>query len=132
MQDGESQGRDTFWLPRAGKTSIMISAGEQVRLLNGLLDGKLPFSEKNISILRDIMRVTETSKCTLYGKAGSGMNTEGHCNLGWFIGFVESGGEVYVFACNITDGENPSGLVVREIVTDVLPEKVISLMQRWK
>ncbi|MBL6956044.1 MAG: class D beta-lactamase [Chlorobium phaeobacteroides] len=118
-----SSGIDTFWLPREGKTSITISADEQVALLNRLLDGKLPFSEKNISILRDIMKVTETSKGTLYGKTGSGMDVEGKWNLGWFTGFVESGGEVYVFACNITGGENPSGIVAREIVEDVLKAK---------
>jgi len=118
-----SSGTDTFWLPREGKTSITISADEQAALLNRLLDGKLPFSEKNILILRDIMMVTETSKGTLYGKTGSGMDAEGKWNLGWFTGFVESGGEVYVFACNITGGENPSGIVAREIVEDVLKAK---------
>jgi len=118
-----SSGVDTFWLPREGKISIMISADEQVALLNRLLDGKLPFSEKNISVLRDIMKATETSKGALYGKTGSGMDAAGHWNLGWFTGFAESGGEVYVFACNITGGENPSGLVAREIVVDVLRAK---------
>lgn len=113
-----SSGIDTFWLPRQGKTSIMISANEQVALLNNLLDRKLPFTEKNIAVLRDIMRVAKTEKGVLYGKTGSGTNPEGKWSLGWFVGFLESGGTTYVFACNITGGENPSGKVAREIVEE--------------
>ena len=115
-----SAGIDVFWLPRSGRESIVISAYEQVKLLNKLLDGKLPFSEQSVAILRDVMKVAETEKGTLYGKTGSGMDAEGNWSLGWFVGFLESEGDVYVFACNITGGENPSGKVAREIVENVL------------
>ncbi|RDD31525.1 penicillin binding protein transpeptidase domain-containing protein [Prosthecochloris sp. ZM] len=118
-----ASGIDTFWLPRPGKTSIMISANEQVSLLNKLLEGKLPFSKEHVAILKDIMLVKETCRGKLYGKTGSGMDEEGHWNLGWFVGFIESGGEVHIFACNITDGDNPSGLIAREIVIEVLNAK---------
>ena len=114
-----SAGVDTFWLPREGRVSIIISADEQVSLLNELLDGKLPFSEKNIAILRDIMQVEKTEKGTLYGKTGSGKGPDGKWKLGWFVGFLESGGRTYVFACNITDGENPWSKNARAIVENV-------------
>jgi len=113
-----SAGIDTFWLPRPNTKPILISTDEQVALLNKLLDGKLPFSKKNISVLRDIMQVVKTEKGVLYGKTGSGANSEGKWSLGWFVGFLESGGKTYVFACNITGGENPSGKVAREIVEE--------------
>jgi len=114
-----SGGIDTFWLnPEAGKP-IMISADEQVALLDKLLDGKLPFDEKNVAILKDIMQVAKTAKGTLYGKTGSGRSTDGKGSLGWFVGFLKSGGTTYVFACNITGGENSSGKVARAIVEDV-------------
>ena len=113
-----SSGIDTFWLPRPDTTSIKISAEEQVELLNKLLDGKLPFSEKNIATLRDIMMAEKTEKGTLYGKTGSGMRSDGKWNLGLFVGFLEYGGSTYVFACNITGGENPSGSVAKQIVID--------------
>jgi beta-lactamase class D len=115
-----SAGIDSFWLVRPMATSIMISADEQVELLNKLLDGRLPFSEKNVALLKDIMKITTTEKGTLYGKTGSGPGADGKWVLGWFVGFVESGGAVYVFACNITDGEEPSGLTARGIVQNVL------------
>jgi beta-lactamase class D len=118
-----SAGIDIFWLPRPDTVSIMISADEQAALLNKLLDGKLPFSEGNIGILRDIMLVEKTEKGALYGKTGSGMDADENWNLGWFVGFLESGGTTCVFACNITGGENPSGKVARSIVENIFRSK---------
>jgi beta-lactamase class D len=114
-----SAGIDTFWLPRSGKAGMLISANEQVALLNKLLDGRLPFSGKELKTLRDVMLVAETPKGKLYGKTGSGRSADGQEELGWFVGFLESGGVVYVFACNITGGEHPSGKAARAIVENV-------------
>jgi len=112
-----SPGIDIFWLPKPGRTSITISADEQVALLNRLLDGKLPFAEKNVAALKDVMKATATEKGTLYGKTGSGTSVDGE--LGWYVGFLESNGTTYVFACNITGGEDPSGKSARSIVENV-------------
>ncbi len=114
-----SSGIDIFWLPRPNTTPIKISADEQVALLNKLLDGKLPFSERNIAILRDIMQSEKTDKGTLYGKTGSGTGPDGKWNLGWFVGFLQSGDATYVFACNITGGHNPSGKTARAIIESI-------------
>ena len=113
-----SSGIDTFWLPRPNTYPIMISAEEQAALLNKLLDGKLPFSENNIAILKDIMRLKKTDKGILYGKTGSSGS-----GLGWFVGFVESQKGAYVFACNITGRKDASGKTAREIVENVLISK---------
>jgi beta-lactamase class D len=114
-----SAGIDIFWLPRQDTTSIKISADEQADLLNKLLDGKLPFLAENIVILRDIMLVEKTDKGALYGKTGSGMDSDGNWNLGWFVGFLESGDTTYVFVCNVTGGESPSGVTAKKIVQDI-------------
>ncbi len=118
-----SAGIDVFWLSRPNTTSIMISADEQVDLLNKLLDGNLPFSEKNIGILRDIMLVKKTEKGALYGKTGSGMDSDDNWNLGWFVGFLEHDDNTYVFACNVTRGKDPSGKTARSIVANVFRSK---------
>lgn len=112
-----SSGIDIFWLPKSERSSITINADEQVVLLTRLLDGKMPFAEKNVAVLKDIMKVTATEKGTLYGKTGSGTSEDGR--LGWFVGFLESKGVTYVFACNITGGEDPSGKAARSIVENV-------------
>ncbi|MCB9757965.1 MAG: class D beta-lactamase [Candidatus Omnitrophica bacterium] len=114
-----SAGIDIFWLNPSDKTPLIISADEQVALLNKLLDGQLPFSETNIAILRDIMQVTKTEKGILYGKTGSGMSPDGKWSLGWFVGFLEHRSTTYVFACNITGGEKPSGKEARTIVENI-------------
>jgi beta-lactamase class D len=114
-----SAGIDIFWLPKSGSASIMISADEQVELLSKLFDGKLPFNGKNVDVLKNIMQVAKTEKGTLYGKTGSGMNDDGKWTLGWFVGFLEHNGTTYVFACNITGGEEPSGKVARTIIENV-------------
>jgi len=115
-----SSGIDIFWLPKPGKTSVMISADEQAVLLSNLLDGKLPFSQRNILILKDVMQISKTERGTLYGKTGSGTQANGKGDLGWFVGFLESKGIAYVFVCNITGGKNPSGKIARAIVENVL------------
>lgn len=109
---------DRFWLPSENYTPIQISADEQVDLLNALLDGNLPFDKNNIAILKDIMRVAETEKGVLYGKTGSGQGADGNWNLGWFVGFLESHGKVYVFACNMTGGDSPSGIIARKLAEE--------------
>ena len=114
-----TSGIDTFWLLRPGEKSIEISAQQQVALLNKLLDGKLPFSSKNIAILKDILTAEKTDKGTLFGKTGSAFDAQGKGVLGWYVGFLESKGVVYVFACNITGGENPSGKTARGIVEEI-------------
>lgn len=115
-----SAGIDIFWLDRSDKDPIAISATEQVALLGRLLDGKLPFSPQNVAVLKDIMTALKTEKGTLYGKTGSAMNAEGKGTIGWYVGFLESNGDVFTFACNITDGKDPSGKVARGMVEDVL------------
>ncbi len=115
-----SAGIDIFWLDPPERDPIRISAREQVELLNRLLDGKLPFADRHIATLKDVMKAVETDKGTLYGKTGSGMGPDGKWSLGWYVGFVESGGTTRVFACNITGGAEPSGKTARAIVEDVL------------
>lgn len=114
-----SSGVDLFWLPGKGRTSITISADEQVSLLNKLFDHQLPFSERNIGILREVLRVSETPQGVLYGKTGTGLGADGRPDLGWFVGFLERGGKTYLFACNLTGPGNPTGLTARRYVEDL-------------
>ena len=113
-----SSGIDVFWLPEKDRKTILISPIEQALQVKKLINGKLPFSEKSKSVLKDVMQVKEGKNGVLYGKTGSGMNEEGVFTLGWFVGYVESGGNVFTFAC-LTQGENANGLRARKIVTEI-------------
>lgn len=120
-----SSGVDSFWLPSKDTKPLLIGAQEQVALLNRLLSGEMPFSAKNIAILKDIMRLgTADNGAVLYGKTGSGTDPLSGQALGWFVGFLENGERVTVFACNVT-GVDPeiSGKTARTVVEQELESR---------
>jgi len=120
--DGDTAaGIDVFWLPAEGRKTILISAEEQAELLRRLVSGEMPFSEKTVQELREIMRVKTTDKGELFGKTGSGAGADGTYRLGWFVGFVQSGGSVHPFAC-VVRGEGLMGKDARAIVESIFAD----------
>ncbi len=106
-----------FWL----QSSLKISANEQVEFLRRLHTGQLPFSKHSMDIVLDIMKLSENNETIFRGKTGTaGNRKKGIATLGWFVGSVTRGREVYVFATNIRGGENPSGRTARKITEDIL------------
>jgi beta-lactamase class D len=95
---------------------------EQAKLLCRLNAGKLSFSKQSIKFLKDIMMIKTTATGVLYGKTGSGADETGMYTLGWFVGFVESNGKTYSFACAIK-GENVMGKDARAIVELILEKQ---------
>jgi beta-lactamase class D len=87
---------DYFWL--GGQ--LKISADEQVEFLKKLQAGRLPVSPRSIEIVKDILVLEKTPAYTLSAKTGGGSIREGTL-IGWFVGYLETGGNVYFFACNI-------------------------------
>ncbi|HBC87641.1 MAG TPA: penicillin binding protein transpeptidase domain-containing protein [Lentisphaeria bacterium] len=114
-----SSGIDVFWLPAKGRKTVLISPEEQAGLICSLVTGKLPFSEKAQALLKDIMTIKKTDRGILYGKTGSGSDDTGKFNLGWFVGYVESNGKPYAFACAIK-GESLTGKDARTMVEAIL------------
>lgn len=114
-----SAGLDVFWLPAKGRTTLLITPEQQAELLVRLVKGELPFSAKSQAALKEIMRTKTTERGTLYGKTGSGAGEDGAYNLGWFVGYVESGGQTYAFAMN-TRGGGLSGKDARAMVEAIL------------
>jgi beta-lactamase class D len=93
-----SGGITRFWLA----SSLRISADEQVRFLRALHDGKLGLSPRTTATVKDIMVQEKTPDYTLRAKTGGGPKGPGKA-LGWYVGWVETRGNVYFFALN-TDG----------------------------
>ena len=116
-----SAGIDVFWLPNPGRKTVLISPGEQAQLLAKLVTGKLPVSEKARATLREVMFIEKTPLGSFSGKTGTGTNEAGNYNLGWFVGYVETSGKTYAFAC-LLQGSNVMGKDARAIVETVLKE----------
>ena len=56
---------------------------------------------------------------TLYGKTGTGAENGRNTN-GWFVGFLETDGNVYCFSLNMQDSEGASGSAASEAAVNIL------------
>ena len=117
-----SAGIDVFWLPAKGRKTILISPTEQAQLMHKLVAGKLPFSKTSLAVLKELMAIKKTDNGVLFGKTGSGTGDRGTFVLGWFVGYVESNGRTYAFACT-AQGENIMSKDTRAIVETVLEKQ---------
>nr|AIA13557.1 Penicillin binding protein transpeptidase domain protein [uncultured bacterium] len=106
-----SGGIDNFWL----NGGLRISADEQVEFLKKFYAGRLPVSKRSTEIVKDILILEKTPEYTLSAKTGGGSIAEG-TYIGWFVGYVETKGNVYFFATNIEGASYPA---IREKRIDV-------------
>jgi beta-lactamase class D len=114
-----SAGIDVFWLPAPGRKTLLVTPREQAKLMGKLVSGKLPFAEKSRAVIKNVMTIKKTDHGLLYGKTGSSADDTGKYTLGWFVGYVESNGKTYAFACT-AKGDNVMGKDARTIVEKVL------------
>lgn len=99
-----------FWLDG----SLQISALEQVDFLKKVIARTLPFSASSYETLRDIMLVEQTTHHTL--RAKTGWARVASPQVGWYVGYVETADDVWVFAGNI-DVNRDADLPLRQQVT---------------
>jgi len=107
-----SGGISKFWL---GST-LKISANKQVQFIKQILTNALPVSQNSIKIVKTIIKLEETEKGFLYGKTGS----QGGSILGWFVGFVETSNNTFIFATNIKNGKGANGFKAKDITKEIL------------
>jgi beta-lactamase class D len=88
-------GIDHFWLDG----DLRISARQQVDFLRRLYNNDLPFSQRTMDIVKDILIVKKTPDYTLRAKAGWVVLPE--YQLGWWVGYLEQNDDVYFFALNL-------------------------------
>ena len=98
MQTGKDI--DTFWL----NGDLRISAEEQINFLKNLYENKLPFNKDNMLLLKELLLIEQNSNYKLYAKTGLTMRVENQ--IGWYVGFVETEDEIWIFASNL-DIKNP-------------------------
>lgn len=113
-----SRGLDMFWL----EGGFRITPIAQVDFLKKLYKEEVPFSERSISMVKDIMIEEETSDYILRAKTGWALKP---IEIGWWIGWVERDDNVCFFALNIDISSNEDGKQRKQLVKKVLREEGI-------
>jgi len=98
-----------FWLGGG----LEISAIEQVLFLAALYQGELSLSDTTTETVLDIITLYETEDYRFYGKTGTRASD---LALAWFIGIIEQGEDVYVFAFNVAAAPDVRSDLLRDIL----------------
>ncbi|WP_375468462.1 class D beta-lactamase [uncultured Nostoc sp.] len=101
---------DRFWLQQP----LQITPKEQIEFLQRLYQGDLPFSQRTINLVKDIMVREQTPDYTLRGKTGWLTSTKPE--VGWFVGYLEQNKNVYFFATTL-DMQKPEDAAARIEIT---------------
>jgi beta-lactamase class D len=99
-----------FWLDGP----LQITPRQQIEFLQKLYRDELPFAQRTVDLVKDIMVVERTPNYVLSGKTG--WATAAEPELGWFVGYLEQNDNVYFFATNI-DIQDDDDLPARIEVT---------------
>lgn len=94
-QIGTAADIDRFWLQKP----LQITPKEQIKFLQRLYQGDLPFSQRTINLVKDIMVREQTPDYTLRGKTGWLTSTKPE--VGWFVGYLEQNKNVYFFVTTL-------------------------------
>jgi beta-lactamase class D len=95
---GSKEDIDRFWL----QGELRITPQEQIQFLRHLYKNELPFSERSLSIVKDILIVEKTPDYTIRAKTGwVGFEGMAKPEIGWYVGYLEKGDNIYFFATNI-------------------------------
>ncbi|MBX7046958.1 MAG: class D beta-lactamase [Ignavibacteria bacterium] len=90
-----SEGVDMFWL----KGKMRITAMEQLDLQRKIYENKIPFKQRSIDILKDIMINEKGADYILRLKTGTAVNDDS--KVGWLVGYLTVKDNVYLFALNV-------------------------------
>jgi beta-lactamase class D len=110
--DGEQ-----FWLDG----SLTISAVQQVAFLKQVVERSLPYRASSYETLKTIMLVEEGPRYRLYAKSGWAARTVP--GVGWYVGYVEAGGDTWLFALNVGTRSAADLPLRKQIALDALRAK---------
>ncbi|SMF93783.1 beta-lactamase class D [Methylomagnum ishizawai] len=109
----------TFWLDG----SLQISPLEQIAFLKKLYRRSLPFGAAAYEGLRQIMLAEATPDFKLYAKTGWAARMQPQ--VGWYVGYVETLSEVWLFALNMNIHGEQDLPLRQKITREVLAAKGI-------
>lgn len=105
---------DAYWV----KGDLRVTPREQIDFLVRFYENRLPFSPQVISVVKDILIEEKTETYTLRAKTGwSDAYTP---QVGWWIGYVERGADVYFFATEIDIKKDTDAARRKELTKRVL------------
>jgi len=110
-----SGGIGDFWV----ESSLGISPLEQVFFLVNLYRNNTLFDAGHVDTMIDALRLSERDGAVLSGKTGTGV-INGSVVNGWFVGYVLTGGDTYVFATYIVGDEDAGGSIAARITLSIL------------
>ncbi|MFC4874822.1 penicillin-binding transpeptidase domain-containing protein [Negadavirga shengliensis] len=76
-----------------------ISPKNQVEFLHALYEETLPFSKRNMDIVKNVMITEQTEDYTISAKTG--WTRENNINTGWWTGYIETKNGTYIFATRL-------------------------------
>lgn len=120
LADYGNRNTDGFGTDYWNKGELRISQKEQIKFLKRLHENRLPFSNRTIEIVKDIMIVEKTDKYKL--RAKTGWSDAFDPNVGWYVGYVTRGNDVYFFALEIDIKHNEDAAKRIEITRSILRE----------
>lgn len=88
-------------------------------MLKKMYNYELPFSKKNIDIVKNSIKIMEDGESVVYGKTGSGVENNKEVN-GWFVGYIEENNNMYFFATSIEGKNGATGVKAKEITLQIL------------
>ena len=108
-----------FWL----EGDLRISAMGQIDFLKNVYTRASPFRSSSYDLLRKLMVVEETPSYVLRAKTGWAQGIVPQ--VGWYVGYVEAGGQVWFFAANMEIGKPEDSALRQEITMKALRLKGI-------
>jgi len=104
-----------FWL----YGSVRISAAEQIEVMRNVYFEKYPFKKEYYRIVKEMMIADKTDTYVLRAKTGT-TPSEHKPVTGWYVGYIETGDDVWFFACNIEMKNKEYGKLRKEMTLHAL------------
>ena len=104
---------------------LAISPVNQVEFMVNAYEGKLPFSKRNLDILKRVMINEQNENYIL--RAKTGWTRENGMDSGWWVGYVERKENVYFFATRVSKPrsvKNPNFGSCRKEITKVFLRQI--------
>jgi D-alanyl-D-alanine dipeptidase len=108
---------EIYWV----KGNLRITPREQIAFLRRLYQNRLPFSERTVALVKDLMIGEKTDKYVL--RAKTGWSQDYTPQVGWYVGYIERGSDVYFFATELDmkkDADAPKRIeITKNILRDL-------------